>query len=232
MPGPLELLLGLAPGLAWTVHVARKDDWEREPWRVVLAVFALGALAAFLIAVQRPRIEAFWPALDGVPGRVVDAFLVTALSEELAKLAAVALGALWLAEWDEPMDGLVYGAAAGLGFAAVENAYFLSTEGFEVAVFGRVFTAMLAHACFTASGALLLGLARLRAWRSTVTLTLLGFAAAVVPHGLYDLLLFGSRGEGLVALLALLPAVLGVFALELRWARALSPDYHPRDAVA
>ncbi|MBK7877455.1 MAG: PrsW family intramembrane metalloprotease [Planctomycetes bacterium] len=228
MPGPLEFVLGLAPGLAWMVHVARKDDWEREPWRILLAVFALGALSAFLIAFQRPRIEAFWPAFDGEGARWVDAFLVTALSEELAKLAAVALGALWPAEWDEPMDGLVYGAAAGFGFAGIENAYFLAAEGLEFGVVARVFTAMLAHACFTGSGAFLLGLARLAGGRRAAWLALLGVCAAVVPHGVYDLFLLGTRDEGLVALLAVLPAALVAFALQVRWARARSIEYHPR----
>lgn len=228
MPGVLELALGFVPGSLWLVHIARKDDWEREPWRVLLTVFALGALAAFAIAVLRPRIEALYPPVDGRSGLWLDAFLITALWEELAKLAAVAGGALWLSEWDEPMDGLVYGAAAGLGFAAVENAYYLACSGYEFSVLARAVTAMLAHACFTAGGAFLLGMARLaggRAWTGYGALALL---AAVVPHGLYDLLLSGGEGQGLVALLAVLPGVLVVFSLQLRWARARSPVFHPR----
>ncbi|MBI5361626.1 MAG: PrsW family intramembrane metalloprotease [Planctomycetes bacterium] len=228
MPGPLELGFGLVPGLAWMIHIARKDDWEREPWRVVLSVFLLGAIAAVAVAFGRPRIEAAWPALDGEAARWLDAFAITALTEELAKLSAVALGALWLSEWDEPMDGLVYGAAAGLGFAAMENAYYLSIDGLCFETCARAFTAMLGHACFTAGGAFLLGLARLGGWRNARIFVPLAVLAAVLPHGLYDLLLTGSRALGLAALLLVVPGALVLFALQVRWARARSIAYHPR----
>jgi RsiW-degrading membrane proteinase PrsW (M82 family) len=228
VPGLLELAVGFVPGSLWLAHIARKDDWEREPWRVLLAVFALGALSAFAIADLRPRIEALWPPLDGAAGLWLDAFAITALSEELAKLCAVALGALWLAEWDEPMDGLVYGSAAGLGFAAVENAYYLAHHGYEVSVLARAVTAMLAHACFTAGGAFLLGLARLAGGLRWLGFGALALVAAVVPHGLYDLLLMSGERQGLVALLAVLPGAVALFSVQMRWARARSPRYHPR----
>lgn len=228
VPGPLELGLGLVPGLAWMIHITRKDDWEREPWRVVVTVFFLGLLAALAVAFGRPRVEACWPALDGAAARWLDAFAITALTEELAKLAAVALGALWLSEWDEPMDGLVYGAAAGLGFAAMENAYYLTIEGYRFETCARAFTTMLGHACFTAGGAFFLGLARLGGWRSARVFAPLAVLAAVLPHGLYDGLLAGSRASGLVALLLVLPGALVLFALQVRWARARSIAYHPR----
>ena len=228
MPGALELGLGLAPGLAWMIHIARKDDWEREPWRVVLAVFVLGVLSALLIASCRPRVEALWPALDGEAGRWLDAFAITAFSEELAKLAAVSSGALWLSEWDEPMDGLVYGAAAGLGFAAMENAYWFATHGYSFDTLARSFTTMLGHACFTAGGAFLLGLARLSGWRMAHVFGPLALATAVVPHGAYDFFLSGSRASGVVGLVVVLPGAVVLFALQVRWARVRSIAYHPR----
>lgn len=226
----IDVVLGFAPGVAWLVRVRRADDWEREPWGIVLRVFALGVIAGLAIAAYRPRIESWYPPLTGDAGLWLDAFAITAFWEELVKLAAVALGALWLAEWDEPMDGIVYGAAAGLGFASVENTVYFATEGLQGGgglVLARAFTATLAHACFTGAAAFMLGVARLDGWRGAGRMLVAALAIAVALHGAYDVLLMGESSRAPLALVLVLPAALTLFALQARWARARSALYHP-----
>jgi len=228
VPSGHHLLLGLLPGLIWLWHFRRQDAWEPEPRSAVARVFALGCASAVLILHLRPRAETLLPLEPGLRLELADAFLVTALLEESAKLLALYAAVRWDREWDEPMDGVVYGAAAGLGFASFENAVYLSFTADPTLLVGRAATSTLAHACFSACAGFLAGLAKLRGGRAAVPMFLAGLALATLLHGSYDALLLARPGLGLAALLLVLPASLVLTSLALRWARARSPLYHPR----
>jgi RsiW-degrading membrane proteinase PrsW (M82 family) len=213
-----DVLIAFAPGVAWLWYVRREDVREPEPRLLVLFAFVLGCGAANVIAILRPRIEALVPALAGMPGELLDAFVVTALSEEVVKLLAVGLACVWSREWNEPMDGIVYGVAAGLGFASLENVYFLTAAGDPLVVVGRAFTANLAHAAFTGAAAFFLGLARLH-YRFGILLAAGGLLVSVALHGVYDVFLFALPAWNLVSLLLILPLALVLLGLKVRWAR-------------
>lgn len=214
-----DVAISFAPAVLWLWYVRREDVREPEPRLLVLSAFVLGCGATSAIAVLRPRIEHLLPSLPGLPGALVDAFLATALPEEAAKLLAVAAACLWSREWNEPMDGIVYGVAAGLGFASLENAYFVAASGDPWVVVGRAFTANLAHAAFTGGAAFFIGLARLRLRRG-LPLAVLGVALAVLLHGVYDLFLFSVPRFSLISLLLVLPLALALLGLRIRWAQA------------
>ena len=101
----------------------------------------------------RPFLEPLAPQGPGHLRDLADAFLITALPEETLKLLAFVLGAGFSRELDEPMDGIVYGAAAALGFTAIENALFLFESGDPLLLLVRGFTATLGHVAFTATAA-------------------------------------------------------------------------------
>ena len=109
-----DFLIAFLPAAAWLSYVRREDVREPEPRLLVLFALVLGCGAANVIAIVRPRIEHLVPSMPGIPGEILDAFVVTALPEEVVKLAAVCLACLWSREWNEPMDGIVYGVAAPL----------------------------------------------------------------------------------------------------------------------
>ena len=221
MPALPHILLGALPGILWMAYIWRKDRWEREPILLLLRVFALGAAAAYIVAHLRPRLE-LWllPEDPGIVSDLADAFVVTAGGEELFKLLAFTLGALWHREWDEPMDGIVYGAAAGLGFAALENAYFLSAGGGSGLLLARAFTANLAHVIFSAGLGFAFGMAKLRGSWTPIPLGILG---ALLAHGAYDLFLFSRPEWNLLSLLGVLPLGLAALALATRWSLRNSP---------
>lgn len=223
-----DVLIGFAPGLLWLVWFWRKDAFEPEPKLALARVFALGCAAAVGVVVLRPRLETWLPAEEGLGLDLADAFLVTALTEELLKLAAFALGALWHREWDEPMDGIVYGTAAALGFASLENAVFLATSDSATLVLARAFTANLAHVAFTGGMAFFIGLGKLRG--RAVSCWTVGIVLAVGLHGVYDLFLFSLAEWNALALLGVLPLSLALLGLKMRWAQARSP--HRPAAVA
>jgi RsiW-degrading membrane proteinase PrsW (M82 family) len=226
MPSPLDWLLGALPALLWLAYFRSKDDHEPEPRRVVLTVYALGCVAALAVVALRPRLE---PLLAGAGAwrGVVDAFLVTALVEETLKLGALRAAPSARRAWDEPLDGIVYGAAAALGFASVEGAFYLALSGQVSVLLARAFTATLVHVACTASVGFVIGWARLHRGTRGPGWALLALAGAVLAHGAYDLLLLELPGWEPAALLLLLPVLLAALGLASRWARARSPRYHP-----
>jgi len=83
---------------------------------------------------------------DPVVHGLAEAFLTAAMPEELAKLLVVLLYSARHRAFDEPMDGVVYGALAGLGFATLENLLYVFSGGLGLAVL-RAVTAVPMHAC-------------------------------------------------------------------------------------
>ena len=221
------LALGFAPAAFWLWFLRRKDRIEPEPRALVLRVFALGCLAPALVLWIRPLLERRLPEDFGTARLLLDAFVVTALVEELVKLAPLAFGIFFHREFDEPLDGIVYGGASALGFASVENVFFLFASHDPWLVFERGFTSMLVHVACTGTLGLLLARARIgRRGRERLggfqgrdlRLLLAGLLVVVLAHGAYDAFLLSGMRVGRLGILLVIPIVLALFALVLRWA--------------
>ncbi|MGC8912475.1 MAG: PrsW family intramembrane metalloprotease [Thermoplasmata archaeon] len=127
----VSLLLAAAfvPSLIYLIFIRNIEKFSREPWRMVLTVFARGAFYSIIIAIilevlfyylYKTQIERIYIVLSEKQTieMIVLACVVAPFVEELAKLFAVRRAK---PEIDELEDGFIYGAAAGLGFAATEN---------------------------------------------------------------------------------------------------------------
>lgn len=218
----LALILATVPCLFWLWSVLRHDDNEREPWGFVVLAVVLGALCPLAVLWGRPIIEELCAPVTPI----VDAFVVTALAEELWKVVFF-VPLLVLPELDEPLDGAVYGAAVGLGFAAFENVFFIGDSGDARLAIQRVFTATLMHAACSGCIGIALACAKLRGLnRLTSCYLVLAIAVPVLLHGLYDFYLSGDRGHAMISLLLVLPVALMLLSVKLRWARRRSHHYH------
>lgn len=115
----------IAPALLvlWLFVIA---DSRPEPARVVLGAVFFGALSTMLAVVVELLLQKIVP-LAGNPWikSYQDALLFAAAPEEAIKVSIIALLSLRARDFDEPMDGVVYGAAVGLGFAGLENILYL-----------------------------------------------------------------------------------------------------------
>jgi RsiW-degrading membrane proteinase PrsW (M82 family) len=127
VPGAI-VASAIAPALLllWLVVTA---DSRPEPPRVVWIAVILGASSAIptglleLLLQQIPITQNPWLAVD------VSTLLFVGIPEETVKISIIAVIALRARAFDEPMDGVVYGTAVGLGFAAVENLLYLVGAG-------------------------------------------------------------------------------------------------------
>lgn len=223
MPLAVAVALAALPSLFWLWAIVRHDDHEREPWHLVALALATGAVATAGVLWLRPALEGWLAPMSPA----FDAFVVTALAEEAWKLAAL-LPLLCLRELDEPLDGIVYGAAVGLGFATVENVFYAQLTGDVGVLLQRASTATLLHAACSACLGLCCAEGKLRRLGlGTGLWLLLGLTIAVGAHGCYDLFLSGSDAQAYVSLLLVLPTALGLLAVKVRWARSRSHQFHP-----
>lgn len=233
MPAPLAFALAFLPGLLWLRFLHAKDRIEPEPSSIVLRVFALGCGSAYLVLLVRADVDLLLLAdLTGLRAHLADAFVATALLEEVAKILAFAAGAWWHRELDEPTDGIVYGMAAGLGFASIENFYFLTSTGDPWSVAARGFTATLLHAALSGALGFGFGMARLGRFRwRPIALGVLALAYATLAHGAYDLFLFAYPRFSLVSLVGLLPVLLAVLGQLIAWSQAHARAHASADSI-
>src|SRR6266540_2340610 len=164
------------PPLLFLAVVRGTERYGREPWSRVLRTFFWGAVFAVIIA-SILELLLFAVYNRYVPirllqnqnlGTIVLVLLIAPIVEELAKGIGVYLARPMI---DEPEDGLVYGAAAGFGFAASENLLYGllaltlpgGSLGESIVVIGvRSISSSLLHA--TASGTFGYGIALNRLW--------------------------------------------------------------------
>lgn len=147
----------LAPFL-FLVRMRNAERRRREPWSAVLGAFAWGALGATTLAYV---IESYVLGIAPFPQAVYGLASLTVIVAPLVEEAAKALGLAFVPDRDpERHDGYIYGAAAGLGFAFVENLYYaLATYvvgGLEAALVVAVFRA-IATVCLHAAATALVG---------------------------------------------------------------------------
>ena len=116
----MTLLITIVPSLALLFYFFLSDKFK-EPKLTVLAIFFLG----YLICLPAGTLNDFSYKLleDGteLSKRLGYSFLGPAWCEEILKFSILYLIVLRRNEFNEPMDGIVYGVAASLGFATYEN---------------------------------------------------------------------------------------------------------------
>ncbi len=156
--GLAALFLGMAfiPALLYLNWFRNFEKHDPEPWGALYQAFFWGAITGIILAGVVNSILIVMVALAAgvVVAEIAGAVIIAPFVEEFLK----ALGLMRAGvkeEVDEVEDGLIYGAACGLGFAATENLlYGWSVVGEGVAVTAavivmRTFSATLVHASAT-----------------------------------------------------------------------------------
>lgn len=187
------LFLAILPGLLLIWYFRRKDPIHPEPWRYIWLTLVISALFVIPVAlIEVGLTNLFGLSEQGSRLQVFTyALIVISFVEECSKLLAVRVYAYRKQEFDEPIDGFVYGAASGAGFAILENIFYVMEHGLAVA-FMRAFLSVPLHV-FT--GALMgYGLIRLKLHSSYIRLVLL-FLLSVVLHGIYDYFIFTMNDD-------------------------------------
>lgn len=221
----LTTMSALVPSmlLLWFFH---SRDVFPEPPRVLWTTFGLGVLTtlptlAFAVPLARYLDDQF-PGHPFLLGGT-KAFLTAAVPEEFLKLLVLLLYSARHEEFDEPMDGVVYGVAASLGFATLENVLYVLSGGLTLGVL-RALTAVPGHAFLGAIMGYFVGQARFRLGDRR-NLLIAAFVVPTLLHGCYDFPLLSLSAmerhisAGPAALLISL--ALGALGIEMVWALSI-----------
>jgi RsiW-degrading membrane proteinase PrsW (M82 family) len=240
--GLAALIVPMIPGVIWLWIIYRTDWYEPEPKRLVLGTFGLGVVAilpAFgaerLAGMVYPFLayieQAMQTGTSAAGPMAIGCFLVIGPCEELAKFLAVRLFVYRNEEFNEPLDGIIYAAAAALGFASLENVLYVidwHTGSVHIqwgALGVRSLLALPGHVIFATTWGYALGRQkfdpRYRVWPMV--------ALAALLHGLYDFLLMYKPTQPLIFLYMSL--MVPIIVRQIRLLRAESP-FAPGAAAA
>lgn len=198
------LLVAFVPSVLYMVWIRNTEKHSREPYGMLLRVFVYGAVLSVLFAVllelvlvsllnqNFERVYEYLGEHPSIPVLIL-ACVIAPFVEELTKALAV-LRLKKRRMLRELENGIVYGAAAGLGFAATENLLYESSaylsdgvEAFVAVAIMRSVSSALLHA--TASSLVGLGIAKSafqgKSWAPY-------YLGAVALHGLFNF--FASFG--------------------------------------
>lgn len=191
----LLLALAIAPGIAISLYIFLKDQFNKEPKLKLFVCFLLGCLSIIpAIIIQlfslKPSNALFG---EGIIYTAFFAYIVVALSEELSKFIMLRFYAFPKKTFDEPYDGIVYSVMVGMGFATVENIGYVYQHGINTALL-RMFLSVPAHGTFAVLMGYFVGKAKFVPAKRFYYL-FLGVFWATFFHGTFDFFLFLQGGQ-------------------------------------
>lgn len=194
----LSIFAAIIPTIFFVTIIYWFDHYEKEPLWLLTAAFLWGAVPSIIAAfiLNTGFSIPFYIALGPGLGDATSAALIAPPVEETLKgLALIAILLIQRHELDSPLDGIIYGAMVGMGFAMVENVYYFlnvyaegGLEAWGTNIFIRAVIFGLNHALFTSFAGLGIALARLS--RSTLVkfvAPIMGWMAAMFVHFVHNL---------------------------------------------
>lgn len=192
------LIISIAPSIAFLIWIYLKDKYEREPIKILLKLFFIGAL----ISAPAILIEDILFNLD-IDNIYIEmaytAFIVAALSEEGLKFLGVLICTIKNRHYTEKLDGIVYSIFVSLGFATIENIiYIVYGNNNQVIELGlsRAIISIPAHIMFAITMGYYLSMYKFTTENEKIKKIYL-IKSALIPillHGIFDfILMFKSK---------------------------------------
>ena len=147
------LLITILPSILIVLYFVKSDKFQ-EPKNEILKVFFLGVLISIPAYILNTYLGEFFYNNTKVSESIISSFLTAAPVEEGLKLSILYYFVYKMKDFNEPMDGIVYGICVSLGFATLENFYYVylladyfAETPMSIAIL-RSFSAVPAHAVF------------------------------------------------------------------------------------
>jgi len=197
----LLLTVAIGPALFWLIFFYRRDKYASEPLSWILKIFLLGALITIPVVI-----------CESIAGILISEFalfvIVAPVIEECGKYFVVTRYVYTTSEFNAPVDGIMYAVAAALGFATIENIFYIFSipltelpSLFSV-VFVRAVLSVPGHALFSSIWGHSLGIAKFGLPRDAPKI-MTALAVAIVFHGLFNFLLLSILGIALLLLIVI-----------------------------
>ena len=145
----MTLLITILPSLALVLYFVKADKFK-EPNRLIIITFLFGILITIPAGYLNSLIDKNFATGERFNDALLSGFFGGGPVEELLKFSVLYFYILKEKAFNEPMDGLVYGTLASLGFATLENlqyVFYFDSEFWtaqEIAIF-RSYSAIPLH---------------------------------------------------------------------------------------
>lgn len=204
-------LAGYAAPLLYLIWMLRNDRFEREPFALVAYSFGWGAMCGIAAGVLNEIIARPFLGLGGAgfieePLKAYGVYLIA--SNKRVK-----------SEFNDHLDGMVYGAAAGAGFAGLENFWYIFEMAVNLqypaffAVLIRSITGFM-HISWTALAGRSLGLAKVMKGDVTLMDLLPGVIVSALIHFLWN------TSTPIIAFGIILPVMINAIRVQVKTALA------------
>ena len=185
-----QLLATVLPSIILVYFFVTQDRFP-EPKKIIIITFVLGILitipAGFLNSYLIDYFYYNFRFHDYY--NEIDTFFVGPFTEEVLKFCIIFFYCSRLDDFDEPMDGLVYGATAALGFAMAENFdYVYNASDFnstwqDVAWVRALSTAPMHAACGAMIG---FAVSYYHFYNKKIIFLVIGLSVAIIFHFLFN----------------------------------------------
>tara|TARA_Y100000589_G_scaffold14_1_gene15 strand:+ start:1139 stop:2140 length:1002 start_codon:yes stop_codon:yes gene_type:complete len=126
-------VLSFGPAYLYLKSIRNAEETDKEPWSALQTVFIWGAVSgvfyALILNSLGGSIVFLYSGNDADLTFILTAIIVAPIVEEFVKPLVLFRNVSVKGEIDEVEDGIVYGAACGLGFGATENILYGLSEG-------------------------------------------------------------------------------------------------------
>lgn len=192
-------LAGILPSLIWLWFWVREDIHPEPRWLIIITF--LGGFLAVIASIFAERYIAGFQLETSLQ------YTLWAGVEEVFKFLAIAVIALNSDFNDEPIDAMIYCVVGALGFAALENAFFLFQPIMGGAIAESIITgnmrfigATLVHLVSSASVGFALGYVFYKGYFAKIIATIIGLVTAITLHSAFNLsIINGTTSDTLKA---------------------------------
>ena len=217
----ISLIAAMVPMVSYMAAIWLLDRYDREPIWLVALNFSWGAIGAVLIGLFGSQFfeKSFTGVIFSSENKALFGTILTApFVEEIAKGIFLLLVTAPLKDFDNMTDGVVYGAAIGLGFGMTENfLYFLNVGTMQewiILVPIRSILSAVMHACSTSALGAFIGYSKFQSKNKKYWVVPLGFLAAMLIHfGWNFSVAYGAGKLTLIGVVFIFISVIIMFAL-------------------
>lgn len=143
--------LALLPALFLLIFIYIKDKKEKESFKLLLKCFFMGVLSIIPSLILEFLLEDVLLVdvvqAGSISSAFISGFIVAGMTEELFKYLMLKKVTWKRDEFNYMFDGIVYAVFVSLGFAAIENLFYVMDGGTSTAIM-RMFTAIPGHTIF------------------------------------------------------------------------------------
>ncbi|CAG7839518.1 Protease PrsW [Clostridium haemolyticum] len=208
-------IIAVIPGIIFSLLVYLTDRYDKEPVKVLIKVFIMGALSVIPTAfVEKILFSLF--SFHSFFKVVFSSFIVAGLTEEYFKREVVIKTVFRKDVFNEKLDGIIYCIFSALGFATVENiiyVVFKFSSNYYVGLYRGIFS-VPAHLLFAITMGYYMSLGKFSLkYKVKKIFMVKSLVVPAVLHGIFDFILMAQK-EFLAVLF--LPFVVYLWLTNLR----------------